>query len=114
MGKLTLDEENHWVDWITDAEVPEKGRLEWGMLEHNDIKGLLPFEYVYVDNQLRFRYSYSGMHPITAFFQEKEGEFEDCRVLLAGVLEIVVRGREYLLDERGVSSQTRMDFLESS
>lgn len=101
MGRLILDEENHWVDWITDAEVPEGGRLEWGMLEHNDIEGFLPFEYVYVDNQLRFRYSYAAMHPITAFFQEKQGGFDDCYVLLTGVLEIIMRGQEYLLDERG-------------
>ena len=101
MGTLTLDEENHWVDWMTDAEVPEQGRLEWGMLEHNDIEGFLPFEYVYVDNQLRFRYSYAAMHPMTDFFQKRQGDFEDCRVLLVGILGAIVRGQEYLLDERG-------------
>ena len=101
MGKLTLDEENHWVDWVTDAEVAEKSRLEWGMLEYNDIEGFLPFEYVYVDNQIRFRYFYAAMHPITKWFQEKEGDFGDCRMLLMGVLESIVRGQEYLLDEGG-------------
>lgn len=101
MGKLTLDEENHWVDWLTDAEVAERGRLEWGMLEHNEIEGFLPFEYVYIDNQIRFRYSYAAMRPLTVLFKEKQAGGQDCYLLLAGVLGIILRGQEYLLDERG-------------
>lgn len=101
MKGLELDQKNNWVLWKTEIEQVKKNELAWRMLENNEISGLLPFDYYYVDNQICFRYDYHSLQRIETFFQRKTGDFVTLCFLCEEVLKIMERGQEYLLDKRG-------------
>lgn len=80
-----------------DIELAEKSRLQWNMMEHNKIPGLLPFQYYYRDDKVCFQYDTEGLQPITEYFQRKKGGFDTLLFLCSEVIGIVERGEEYLL-----------------
>lgn len=101
MEGLELDEKNHWVLWMAQEEQIQEGRIAWHMLENNEVSGLLPFDYYYLDDQICFRYAYHSMQRIQHFFQRKTADFEILYFLMEEILAILERGQEYLLDEGG-------------
>jgi len=101
MGELEWNADNHWVAWTVPANLAQKDILEWKMLEHNAIKGILSFDYYYIDHQICFRYPFYKMQRVTDYFKKKEGSFEDICFLCEGILRIMERGEEYLLDSKG-------------
>lgn len=101
MEGLELNQEKHWVLWKTDAVQAQKSTLGWRMLENNEISGILPFDYYYINNQICFRYSYKSLQRVDEFFQKKQGDFETLYFLCEKVLSLLEQGQEYLLDYEG-------------
>ncbi len=110
MEGLEIDEVNQWVCWRVDAERAQENALGWRMLENNEIRGILPFDYFYVDHQICFRYAYRSLQRIEEFFHKSAGDFETLSFLCGEVLAILERGREYLLPEGGYLLQPEWIF----
>lgn len=101
MEELELDEKNCQVIWNTLAEQAQNALLSWRMLENNEIPGILPFDYYYVDNKVYFRCSYAPFERIDCYFRKKHGDFESIFCICEGILKILERGEEYLLGTEG-------------
>lgn len=101
MEEIKLEEENHWVLWRVDIEQAQKDVIGWRMLENNQIAGILPFDYYYVDNQICFRIAYHSLQRIENYFQKKTGDFETLCFLCEEILTVLERGQEYLLASGG-------------
>ena len=101
LGEIDLDKEHHRVIWRVAREQVQESELGIGMMEHNQIEGLLPVEYYSIDDKLQFRYSYGSLQRVSESLQEKAAGYDTIFFLCRGVLEIVDGGAEYLLEESG-------------
>lgn len=101
MENLELDAKHHFIIWKIDAMQAQKNELGWKMLENNQIEGIFSFEYYYLDNLICFRYPYHSLQRIVDYFQRKKGNFETIFLLCEGVLSVIERGQEYLLNHSG-------------
>ena len=101
MGELELDEKNCQIVFNTLAEQAQGALLGWRMLENNEIPGILPFDYYYIDDRVYFRCSYTPFECIDCYFRKKQGDFESILCICEGVLKILERGDEYLLGREG-------------
>ncbi|RKI43715.1 FHA domain-containing protein [bacterium D16-51] len=96
-----MDEKNCQVIWKTSAVQAQSAVLGWRMLEHNDIPGILPFDYYYADDQICFRCFYAPFERISSYFQKNSGDFKCISSICEGVLKILEQGDEYLLGREG-------------
>ena len=97
MEKMT-DETEFLME--VEIEAAEKSHVPWNMLERNQIPGFLPFQYYYKDNSVCFRYITDGLQPAAKYFESKKGDFDTLFFLCSGIVRIVERGEEYLLNEK--------------
>lgn len=101
MEELELDEKNCQIVFGTLAEQAQGALLGWRMLENNEIPGILPFDYYYIDDRVYFRCSYAPFERIDCYFRKKQGDFESILCICEGILKILERGDEYLLGREG-------------
>lgn len=101
MEELELDEKNCQIVFSTLAEQAQGALLGWRMLENNEIPGILPFDYYYIDDRVYFRCSYAPFERIDCYFHKKQGDFESILCICEGILKILERGDEYLLGREG-------------
>ena len=96
-----MDEKNCQVVWSTSAVQAQNALLGWRMLEHNEVPGILPFDYYYADDKVCFRCFYAPYERISSYFQKNNGDFECVSCICKGVLKILEKGDEYLLGREG-------------
>lgn len=101
MEELEFIEKRRQVLWKAEAEQAQSGILSWRMLENNEIKGLLPFDYYYVDSRIHFYYTCQSLQKLGDYFEKKEGDFDTLYFICLELLNIILRGQEYLLGQGG-------------
>lgn len=101
MGEIEFIEKNNQVFWKVESEQAQKSVLSWRMLENNEIKGLLTFNYYYVDNRIYFHYNCQNLQRLGEHFKRKSGDFEMLYFICEEILKVIVRGQEYLLEGEG-------------
>ena len=99
--ELEFIENKQQVLWKAEAEQAQSGILSWRMLENNEIKGLLPFDYYYVDNRIHFYYACQSLQKLEDYFKKKEGDFDTLYFICMESIKIILRGQEYLLGQGG-------------
>lgn len=101
MEELEFIEKRQQVLWKAEAEQAQSGILSWRMLENNEIKGLLPFDYYYVDSRIHFYYTCQSLQKLEDYFEKKEGDFDTLYFICKELINIILRGQEYLLGQGG-------------
>lgn len=105
----TVEKQKHHGEWIEyiDKEhcisgkiaidTAKRDQIAWNMMEHNEIYGLAPFNYFYINDMVCFQYDVSSCRPVSELFQKKEGRFDMVFFLCREVFLIVEKASEYLL-----------------
>lgn len=93
-------EEEKCIEGKLSAEQAETEKLTWNMVEHNEIPGIVPFEYYYLNDLICFKYDLSSYQPVISLLEKKEADFRTVSFLLHGIFEIMDRGSAYLLEEK--------------
>lgn len=69
------------------------------MLLHNHPEGMLPFEVMTEDDEKRYEYGIGDKYTLEEYFRMTSPERENMACVLRQIMEIVYKGREYMLDE---------------
>jgi len=101
LEELEFIEKRQQVLWKAEAEQAQGGNLSWKMLENNEIEGLLPFDYYYVDSRIYFYYACQSLQKLEDYFKKQEGDFNTIYFICLELLKIILRGQEYLLGQGG-------------
>ncbi len=72
-----------------------------GMLENNDISGLLPFYYLQKDNDISLRYDYSGFEQIEKVYGRRINK-KRLLALLKSIIAVVESCEEYMIDKEQI------------
>ena len=92
-------EKDHCISGKIAIDAAKRDQLAWNMMEHNEIYGLAPFDYYYMNDMVCFQYDVSSYRPVSEFFKKKDGSFDTVFFLCREVFFIMEKASEYLLKE---------------
>lgn len=84
---------------VIGTEKPCRDTYQTLMLLNNRIEGLLPMELRSVDNRNEFYYVISSKQTYSRLYEKKKLGLRELRKIIRSIIEIVNRGKEYLLEE---------------
>lgn len=82
------------------------------MLRENEIPGILPTDISYLDNQMYYHYDISGKQTFAAVGEKGKLRYEDMRVLVTELLDVIQNLQKYMLDGNGILLDPEFIFCE--
>lgn len=76
-------------------------RFLLNMLNHNNIPGLLPMHYQYVDEQIRFIYETKGLLPLQEYCSKSKLSAQKASLILQEVIAAICMGEPFFLQQSG-------------
>lgn len=104
------DKERKEISYLVSADEKREETLETRMLLYNDIPGLLPMHYQYVDEQVRFVYDVQGMASLQEICRKTPVNHSRLYQILDSVIQAVCAGEAFFLQRSGYCIQVEWMF----
>lgn len=98
---ISIDAKKQCLCWKAEAEYGYEKSIGAQMLERNEIEGLLPFEYYYIDEWVLMQYYYGERQILQDYAKKNLFCYVDIKEIVTGILQLIKRGEEYLLPFSG-------------
>lgn len=82
------------------------------MLRENEIPGILPTDISYLDNQMYYHYDISGKQTFATVGEKGKLRYEDMKVLVTELLDVIQNLQKYMLDGNGILLDPEFIFCE--
>lgn len=98
------------IFFLTAIDEKREETIETRMLTYNDIPGLLPMRYQYVDEQVKFVYDIQGMVPLQEICRKTPIDHRRLYQILDSVIQTVYEGEAFFLQRSGYCIQIEWMF----
>ena len=95
-------------------EMTDMGNYQYGMLENNDIKGLIPFEKRYIDNKTSLFYEIDSKQSLFQRYADRKLSYEKLKRLLEDYINLCRNLEKYMLDEGKIVMNSQCIFEDLS